>query len=63
MDMKLLGYSISTLSVVFLGIVAWPSAGEAQWKAWAVGMFCRYISHLQDKHDIHRAARDEPPRH
>jgi len=72
MDMKLLGYSISTISVIFLGIVAWPSPGEPRWMAWAVaigmatsviGMFCRYISHLQDKHDIHRAARDEPPQH
>jgi hypothetical protein len=72
MDMKLLGYSISTVSVVFLGIVAWPSAGEPQWKAWAVaigmatsaaGMFCRYISHLRDKHDIRRAAKNKLPKH
>jgi hypothetical protein len=72
MDMKLLGYSISTVSVAFLGIVAWPGPEEPRWKGWAVaigvatsvaGMFCRYISHMQDKHDIRRAARDRPPRH
>ena len=72
MDMKLLGYSISTVSVAFLGIVAWPGPGEPQWKAWAVaigmatsvgGMFCRYISHLHDKQDIERAADDRQPRH
>jgi len=72
MDMKFLGYSISTVSVAFLGIVAWPGPDEPRWKAWAValgmatsvaGMFCRYISHVQDKHDIRRAARDRAPRH
>jgi hypothetical protein len=72
MDMKLLGYSISTVSVAFLGLVAWPGPDEPQWKAWAVGigmatsvagMFCRYISHLRDKHDIQRAAEDRPPEH
>jgi hypothetical protein len=72
MDMKLLGYSISTISVAFLGVVAWPAPDEPQWKGWAVaigmatsaaGMFCRYISHLHDKRDIQRASKDEPPRH
>ena len=28
MDKKFLGYSISTVSVLFLGVVAWPGAGE-----------------------------------
>jgi hypothetical protein len=72
MDKKLLGYSISTVSVLFLGIVAWPSADDPQWKAWAVaigmatsvaGMFCRYLSHVDEQHDIKRAAEDEPPKH
>ena len=36
MDLKGLGYLISTISVFFLGIVAWPSPDEPQWKAWAV---------------------------
>ena len=72
MDMKLLGYPISTVSVAFLGVVAWPGPGEPQWKAWAVaigmatsvaGMFCRFISHLHDKRDIERAAEDRQPRH
>lgn len=72
MDKKFLGYSISTVSVLFLGLVAWPSAGEPQWKAWAVGfgmltsiagMFCRYLSHIDEQHDINRAAQDETPKH
>lgn len=72
MDKKLLGYSISTISVLFLGIVAWPGPGEPRWKAWAVavgmltsvaGMFCRYLSHVDDRRDIRRAAKDEPPKH
>ena len=64
MDLKALGYFISTVSVVFLGIVAWPKPGEPQWHAWAVaismatsigGMFIRYLSHRKEKHEIHRA--------
>jgi len=71
-DLKALGYMISTVSVGFLGIVAWPGPGEPRWKAWAVGigmaasilgMCVRWLSHLHDKHDIQRAARDRPPRH
>lgn len=72
MDLKLLGYTISTVSVFFLGIVAWPSPGEPHWIAWAVaigmatsiaGMGCRFVSHLHDKRDIERASHDEPPKH
>ena len=67
MDLKALGYFISTVSVVFLGIVAWPKPGEPQWHAWAVaigmatsigGMFVRYLSHRKDRHDIHKAKRE-----
>ena len=70
MDLKGLGYLISTVSVIFLGIVAWPVAGEPQWKAWAVaigmatsvlGMGVRFLSHRKDRKDIRRAAHDEPP--
>ena len=72
MDLKFLGYSISTVSVIFLGVAAWPKPGEPRWHAWAVaigmatsilGMATRFISHLQDKHDIRRAANNRPPKH
>ena len=64
MDLKGLGYFISTISVLFLGIVAWPKSGDPQWHFWAVavgmatsvgGMFLRFLSHRKDRHDIHRA--------
>jgi energy-converting hydrogenase Eha subunit A len=71
MDLKGLGYLISTISVFFLGIVAWPAPDEPKWKAWAVaigmatsviGMGVRFVSHRKDRQDIQRAAHDEPPR-
>ena len=71
MDLKALGYSISTLSVLFLGAVAWPSPGEPAWKSWALaagmvtsvaGMFSRYLSHLKVKRNIERAAHREEPK-
>ena len=67
MDLKALGYFVSTVSVVFLGIVAWPKPGEPAWHAWAVaigmatsigGMFLRFLSHRKDRRDIHRAERE-----
>jgi hypothetical protein len=71
MDLKGLGYLISTVSVFFLGIVAWPAPDEPAWKAWAVavgmassilGMSVRWLSHRKDRQDIRRAARNEPPK-
>ena len=38
MDLKGLGYLISSMSVLFLGIVAWPEPGEPSWHAWAVAV-------------------------
>jgi hypothetical protein len=70
MDLKGLGYLISTISVLFLGIVAWPGPTEPRWQAWAVaigmatsilGMSIRFLSHRQDRKDIKRAARNQPP--
>ena len=64
MDLKTLGYLISTISVLFLGIQAWPKPGEPAWQAWLIalgmatsigGMFLRYLSHRKEKHEIHRA--------
>jgi hypothetical protein len=69
-DLKGLGYLISTVSVFFLGIVAWPAPDEPQWKAWAViigmatsvlGMGVRNVSHRRDRKDIKRAARNQSP--
>jgi protein-S-isoprenylcysteine O-methyltransferase Ste14 len=70
MDLKGLGYLISSVSVLFLGIVAWPAPGDPQWHGWAVivgmvlsiaGMAVRFQSHRQDRRDIKRAAKNEPP--
>jgi hypothetical protein len=57
---KGLGYSISTLSVLLLGIVAWRSASEqplllacliAGMAASIAGMMLRWISHRIDQKD------------
>lgn len=70
MDLKGVGYLISSISVAFLGAVAWPGPGEPRWHAWAViigmatsvlGMSVRFVSHRKDRKDIRRAARNEPP--
>ena len=69
--MKGLGYLISTISVFFLGIVAWPKPEDPKWHAWAVaigmatsiaGMALRFLSHRKDRKDIKRAAHDQPPK-
>lgn len=71
MDLKGLGYLISTISVFFLGIVAWPGPGDPDWHGPAVligmmlsvmGMGVRFVSHRQDRHDIRRAAYNKPPK-
>ena len=71
MDLQGLGYLISSVSVGFLGVVAWPGPDEPQWHAWAVvvgmatsilGMGVRFMSHLRDKRNIERAARNQPPK-
>ena len=70
-DLKGLGYLISTVSVFFLGIVAWPKPEDPKWQAWAVGIGMatsilgkglRFLSHRKDREDIQRAARDQPPK-
>jgi hypothetical protein len=70
LDLKGLGYLISSVSVGFLGAVAWPGPGEPQWHGWAViigmatsvlGMLVRFRSHQLDRRDIKRAARNQPP--
>ena len=71
MDLKGLGYLISTISVVFLGVVAWPGPDDPKWHLPAVivgmilsiaGMGVRFVSHRQDRRDIRRAAHNQSPR-
>jgi protein-S-isoprenylcysteine O-methyltransferase Ste14 len=67
MDFKALGYFISTASVLFLGVVAWPKPGEPAWHSWAVGigmatsilgMCSRYYSHRKDRAKIREAKQE-----
>ncbi|MCL6684552.1 hypothetical protein [Sphingomonas alba] len=67
MDLKALGYLISTVSVILLGIVAWPKPDEPQWKAVLVaigmltsigGMGFRWLSHRKEKAVIAYARRE-----
>ena len=64
MDLKGLGYFISTISVLLLGAVAWPGPEEPKWKAMALaagmaasilGMGVRWLSHRKDRKDIAKA--------
>jgi uncharacterized membrane protein YhhN len=64
--MKGLGYLISTLSVVLLGVVAWPKPDEPKWKIGLVvagmatsilGMFLRFLSHRKQERELKRAKR------
>ena len=59
--MKGLGYLVSTISVLFLGAVAWPKPGEPKWVAISViigmatsiaGMLLRYLAHLKTEREI-----------
>lgn len=59
--MKGVGYLISTLSVLSLGAVAWPKAGEPSWKIYAVavgmaasilGMALRFLAHRRQEADL-----------
>ena len=62
--MKGPGYLISSVSVVLLGVVAWPRPDEPRWKVIVLvagmalsifGMFIRHLSHRKDRKDIERA--------
>ncbi|QIK96385.1 hypothetical protein G7076_07955 [Sphingomonas sp. HDW15A] len=72
MDLKFLGYFISTISVLLLAVVAWPESNDPHWHAWVIalgsltsilGMGVRWTSHRQSKKDIERASKDVPPKH
>ena len=65
--MKGLGYLISTLSVLLLGIVAWPKPDQPNWKAAVlicgmtasiIGMFLRFLSHRKEKAAIAYATKE-----
>jgi membrane protein DedA with SNARE-associated domain len=71
LDLKGLGYLISSVSVLLLGAVAWPKPEDPKWHIWALmagmivsimGMGVRWVSHRKDRKDIQRAAHDEPPK-
>lgn len=58
MDLKAVGYIVSTISVALLGMVAWPNPEEPQWKAVVLalgmlasvaGMGIRWLSHRKEK--------------
>lgn len=64
MDLKALGYIVSTMSVFLLGIVAWPGPDEPKWKAVVTilgmaasigAMGFRFLSHRKDRKDIEHA--------
>jgi uncharacterized membrane protein YhhN len=66
-DLKAVGYLVSTVSVLLLGIVAWPKAEEPQWKAIVIiagmltsvtGMGFRWLSHRKEKSAIAYAQRE-----
>jgi hypothetical protein len=63
-DWKALGYLISIVSVLFLGAIAWPKAGDPAWHlpvlivgmaTSIIGMGCRYKAHLDQKREIKKA--------
>ena len=62
-DWKGLGYLISIVSVVLLGMVAWPRNGEPAWylpvliagmATSIIGMACRYKAHLDQQRELQR---------
>ena len=65
--MKGFGYLISTVSVVLLGLVAWPKPDEPTWKAAVlvagmtasiVGMALRFLAHRKEQAAIAYAQRE-----
>ena len=63
-DWKGLGYTISILSVFFLGAIAWPKPQDPTWHvpvlvagmaASIIGMGFRYLAHLKQQKELRRA--------
>ena len=71
--MKAIGYFISTISVILLGVVAWPKSSDPSWKAVVlvgglsaslVGLLLRYLAYRQEQADksavrVQRTADDD----
>jgi hypothetical protein len=64
LDWKAIGYLVSILSVFFLGAVAWTKESPPGWyypvlvigmATSIIGMGCRYVAHLHEKHEIRKA--------
>jgi len=64
LDIKAIGYLTSILSVFFLGAVAWTKTNPPDWYYPAlafgmatsiIGMGLRYLAHLRQKREIHKA--------
>ena len=64
LDWKALGYLVSIVSVFFLGAAAWAKEQPPAWyhpvlvigmATSIIGMGCRYLAHLHQKHQIHEA--------
>ena len=62
-DWKGLGYIVSIVSVVLLGTIAWPKAGEPEWHSpiliagmatSIIGMGFRYKAHLDQQRELRR---------
>ncbi|HLO19889.1 MAG TPA: hypothetical protein VK192_05290 [Sphingomicrobium sp.] len=64
LDFKAIGYLTSIVSVLFLGAVAWTKENPPSWyypllvigmAMSIVGMGFRYLAHLRQKREIHKA--------
>ena len=64
--MKGLGYLVSTISVLLLGMVAWPDPQEPRWKfillvagmaTSIAGMALRWLSHRKQQAEMHSLER------
>jgi hypothetical protein len=63
LDWKAIGYLVSIVSVFFLGAIAWPKTNAPSWyhpvlivgmATSIIGMGCRYLAHLHQKHEIRK---------
>jgi hypothetical protein len=64
LDFKAAGYVVSIVSVLFLGAVAWTKENPPGWyypvliigmATSIIGMGFRYLAHLRQKRELHRA--------
>jgi hypothetical protein len=64
LDWKALGYSVSIVSVLFLGAIAWPKPEDPIWHlpvliagmaTSIIGMGFRYKAHLDEQREIRKA--------